>query len=93
MDYYEPASEAHKKKQRVKARELKASNWWRQQLQKGLCYYCGSRFPSTELTMDHKVAVARGGFSTKSNIVPCCKDCNTKKRHLTPAEMILNNKS
>lgn len=43
-------------------------------------------FPPRELTMDHLVPVARGGMSVKSNVVPCCKDCNTKKRQLLPLE-------
>ncbi len=91
MDYYQPADEAHKKKQRAKARELKKTNWWQQKLQKGQCFYCEKPFPKDELTMDHRVPVARGGLSNRSNIVVCCKTCNTNKKHLTPAEMILNN--
>jgi 5-methylcytosine-specific restriction protein A len=90
MDYYQPASDAHKKKQRQLARDLKKTNWWNQQLQKGQCFYCEIEFTAAELTMDHKVPVARGGLSNKSNIVVCCKECNTKKRHFTPTEMILN---
>ncbi len=39
--------------------------------------------------MDHVVPVARGGRSTKGNVVPCCKSCNRKKKCLTPAEQIL----
>ncbi len=36
--------------------------------------------------MDHIVPLARGGRSTKDNLVPCCKDCNTKKNSMMPLE-------
>jgi 5-methylcytosine-specific restriction protein A len=39
-----------------------------------------------ELTMDHIVPIARGGRSTKGNVVPACKSCNTKKKQLLPME-------
>ena len=76
-------------RERKKARELKKSAWWQAILQKGVCHYCGEKFPPGELTMDHIVPVARGGRSVKGNIVPCCKDCNSEKKYLTPAELII----
>ena len=39
--------------------------------------------------MDHVVPVARGGRSTKGNVVASCKACNTRKKLLTPAERLL----
>ena len=90
MDFYVPASEAHKKCERNKARELRKSHWWKQQLQMGTCYYCELKFQQEDLTMDHKVPIARGGKTTKGNVVVACKACNTKKKHLTPAEQLLN---
>jgi 5-methylcytosine-specific restriction endonuclease McrA len=39
--------------------------------------------------MDHVVPVARGGRSTKGNVVASCKPCNTSKKLLTPAERLL----
>jgi 5-methylcytosine-specific restriction endonuclease McrA len=79
----------HVSKERRKAREMRKTEWWRQQLQKGICHYCGGKFPPEELTMDHIVPLARGGKSTKGNIVACCKECNNDKKYLTPAEMIM----
>ena len=38
------------------------------------------------LTMDHVIPLARGGRSTKDNLVPCCKDCNTRKKSSLPVE-------
>jgi len=39
--------------------------------------------------MDHLVPLGRGGRSIRGNVVPACKECNTKKSLLTPAEMLL----
>jgi 5-methylcytosine-specific restriction protein A len=80
---------AHVKRERGKAKELRKSGWWQQQLAKGVCHYCGEHFQPTELTMDHVLPVARGGKSTKANCVPCCKACNNDKKFLTPAELIM----
>lgn len=82
---------AHVKREREKARLLRATPWWREQLAKGVCHYCGKKVGADALTMDHVVPVARGGRSVKSNCVPCCKDCNNKKGVETPAERILRN--
>lgn len=79
----------HVARERAKAKELRKSDWWRQQLAKGVCHYCGKTFPAGELTMDHILPVARGGKSSKGNCVPCCKACNNDKKYLTPAELIM----
>jgi hypothetical protein len=76
-------------KERAKARELRRTNWWRAQIQKGVCHYCGGKFPPSELTMDHIVPLSRGGHSTKGNIVPCCKACNNNKKYSMPVDEIL----
>jgi 5-methylcytosine-specific restriction endonuclease McrA len=36
--------------------------------------------------MDHLIPLSRGGYSTKENLVPCCKECNNRKKYLLPAE-------
>ena len=79
----------HVAREREKARTLRKSAWWRQQLQKGVCHYCGRHVGADALTLDHVVPVARGGVSTKGNVVPACKACNSEKKYLTPAERIL----
>ena len=76
-------------KERAKARELRRTNWWQAQIQKGICHYCGGKFPPSELTMDHVVPLSRGGRSTKGNIVPCCKNCNNGKKYTMPVDEIL----
>jgi len=74
------------KRERRKARDLRQTQWWKRRCAKGQCHYCGRRIPAAELTMDHIVPIARGGRSTKGNVVPACKSCNTKKKQLLPME-------
>ena len=80
---------AHVKREREKARALRATGWWRAQLQRGVCHYCGKNVGAANLTMDHVVPVSRGGKSTRGNCVPCCKECNNRKKSYTPAEQVL----
>ncbi len=77
---------ARLKRERAKARELKQTNWWRTLVSKGLCHYCGKKFKSSELTMDHVTPLARGGTSTKGNCVPACLGCNRDKKLETPVD-------
>jgi 5-methylcytosine-specific restriction protein A len=87
--FFQAASAEHQKKEKAKARELRQSQWWRQQLGQCICYHCKERFKPEELTMDHLIPIARGGKSNKKNCVPSCKDCNSKKGHKTTAELTL----
>ncbi len=73
-------------RERAKARELRASQWWKRKRSQGICHYCRRRFRPAELTMDHIIPLVRGGRSTKGNVVPCCKDCNNRKKHRLPME-------
>jgi 5-methylcytosine-specific restriction protein A len=77
------------KRERSKARELRHSQWWKRQIAKGRCHYCGADCPPSALTMDHVVPVSRGGRSTKGNLVPCCKNCNAQKKQLLPTDWAL----
>jgi len=93
--FFITADDKHIKKEKEKARELRKKGWWKNKLAEGLCYYCNSEFEPAELTMDHIVPVSRGGCSTKGNVVPCCKECNSKKKYLLPIEWeeyLANNK-
>lgn len=87
--YFVPADAIHLKRERAKARELRGSQWWKQQLGKGICYHCEQRFDAELLTMDHVLPLARGGKSSRKNVVVACKDCNSKKKYKTSAEMAL----
>lgn len=79
----------HIAREKAKARELRQSQWWKNEIAQGICHYCGEKFKSSELTMDHVVPISRGGKSTKGNIVPCCKECNNKKKYITPVDMVI----
>lgn len=50
------------------------------------CQYCGKRFPTSELSLDHVVPRSRGGETTWENIVCCCVKCNVHKGGRTPQE-------
>jgi len=73
-------------KEKQKARELKHTPWWKKKISTGVCYYCGRAFSPSELTMDHKIPLSRGGRTEKINIVAACKECNNRKKYLLPAE-------
>lgn len=88
--WYQPADERHIRRERERARALRASPWWKAQLAKGECHYCHGHFAPDQLTMDHIIPVARGGTSDKSNVVPACFPCNQAKSAQTPAERILD---
>ena len=79
----------HIAREKAKARELRQSQWWKNEIDRGICHYCGEKFKSSELTMDHVVPISRGGKSTKGNIVPSCKECNNKKKYMTPVDMVI----
>lgn len=82
MEYFTPeVTDTEIKKERAKARELKRSQWWKRKCAEGKCYFCKQIIPPRELTMDHIVPIIRGGKSTKGNVVPACKQCNSQKKH------------
>jgi 5-methylcytosine-specific restriction endonuclease McrA len=84
FDFFD--DEEHLRREKNKARELRQSQWWKRQRAKGFCHYCGRRFAARELTMDHVVPISRGGKTTKANVVPCCKDCNNRKKMKLPMD-------
>ncbi|MFA4944634.1 MAG: HNH endonuclease [Lentisphaeria bacterium] len=86
LSFFDTADEEHVRREKARARELRNSPWWKNQLGRGQCHYCRRRVPPKELTMDHVVPIIRGGCSTKGNVVPACKACNSKKKHLLPVE-------
>lgn len=52
----------------------------------GMCVYCTS---SENLCMDHFVPLAKGGPTTKKNIVPACKSCNSSKNDSDPRDWVI----
>jgi len=43
------------------------------------CQYCGRKFPTSELSLDHIIPRSLGGKSVWANIVCACTKCNVKK--------------
>jgi len=85
LDFDAP-DDAEIRAERNKARDLRKTRWWQQKTAPGLCHYCGNQVAFKDLTMDHLVPLARGGRSTKDNLVPCCKNCNNRKKSMLPLE-------
>jgi 5-methylcytosine-specific restriction endonuclease McrA len=50
------------------------------------CQYCGKRFPTSELSLDHVSPRSQGGIASWENIVCACVSCNVKKGGRTPKE-------
>lgn len=74
------------RREKAKARELRASPWWKRKRSAGVCHYCGKKVRPADLTMDHLIPIVRGGRSTHGNVVPACKECNNRKKYLLPIE-------
>lgn len=50
------------------------------------CAYCGKKFNTEKLNIDHVIPKSRGGRNVWSNVVCSCVPCNTKKDNRTPDE-------
>jgi len=48
------------------------------------CQYCGRRFPSERLNLDHVVPRSQGGQEAWENLVCACFRCNSRKGGRTP---------
>jgi hypothetical protein len=48
------------------------------------CQYCGKRFSTSELSLDHIIPRSLGGKAAWGNIVCACTKCNVKKGGKTP---------
>lgn len=50
------------------------------------CQYCGGKFPTCELSLDHVIPRSQGGGASWANLVCCCVKCNTRKGGRTPRQ-------
>ncbi len=50
------------------------------------CQYCGKKFDTRELSLDHVLPKSRGGLTTWDNIVCACSFCNAHKGRSTLEE-------
>lgn len=48
------------------------------------CQYCGKKYSTSELSLDHVIPRSIGGKSVWTNIVCACTKCNVKKGGRTP---------
>ena len=53
------------------------------------CVYCGERFESELLTVDHVQPRMRGGDRSGGNLVTACGACNARKGSLRLADFLL----
>ncbi len=83
---FDAPDDAEIRAERGKARDLRKTRWWQQKTAPGLCHYCGVKVAFSDITMDHLLPLARGGRSTKDNLVPSCKACNNLKKSMLPLE-------
>jgi hypothetical protein len=82
---YESKRRATKKSAMIK--ELTAQDWQDILVSYNhCCAYC-SRKPQ-RLTQDHITPLSKGGHHTKSNIVPACRSCNSRKRTGPPPKPV-----
>lgn len=84
--YISTVTEEELRRERARARALRASPWWKRRIAAGRCHYCGRQVGARRLSMDHVVPLIRGGRSRRGNVVPACKECNAKKKALLPVE-------
>lgn len=76
----------HRRRALLRNQEAKATPKQIESLRKkakGKCYYCRAKAP---LTLDHILAIGKGGTHTLDNIVFACHGCNSEKRDLCPNE-------
>ncbi len=50
------------------------------------CQYCGVRFGTSQLSLDHIIPRSQGGQANWENIVCACLKCNVRKGGRTPTE-------
>lgn len=52
------------------------------------CAYCGKKLNHLDISIDHKIALSKGGKNEISNINPSCMTCNKRKHTKTPQEFL-----
>jgi len=50
------------------------------------CQYCGKRYSSSRLSLDHVIPRSQGGGASWHNIVCACTSCNVRKGGRTPQQ-------
>lgn len=53
-----------------------------------ICFYCSDTLGRRNRSIDHLMPRSKGGKNDRSNIVLCCKLCNTLKADMSVAEFV-----
>jgi 5-methylcytosine-specific restriction protein A len=51
------------------------------------CYLCNRVLQNNEITLDHVIPLARGGWDTESNLKVACRSCNCRKKNKLLSEL------
>lgn len=65
-------------------RKTEAKKRWRDQIMLAFddcCAYCSTPLTKATATLDHVQPKAKGGQTTRHNLVACCLRCNREKAH------------
>lgn len=52
----------------------------------GHCAYCGKKIHFDDLSIDHILALSKGGTDDEDNLIPCCVICNHQKDNMSVEE-------
>jgi 5-methylcytosine-specific restriction endonuclease McrA len=52
------------------------------------CVYCGATVEDDLMTLDHLIAVELGGTNHESNLVTCCRSCNSAKGKMSVRQFL-----
>jgi hypothetical protein len=52
------------------------------------CPYCGVQLKSQTKTLDHMTPISKGGLHGKSNVLICCRECNSRKHNMDFSEWL-----
>lgn len=74
------------KHDKVKIRKVAFSRKTLYRRDNNTCQYCGHKFQTQELSIDHVIPRCQGGKSTFDNCVIACTGCNGKKAGRTPEQ-------
>ena len=81
-----PAVIVLKQYDRIPTKEIRFSRQSVFERDRFTCQYCGSRFETRDLNLDHVIPRDKGGKTTWENVVCSCIRCNTRKANKLPAQ-------